>query len=194
MNKVLVAYATVSGSTAEMAEFIGKEISKSGAQVDVLPVLKVKSIAAYDSGIVGGPMIMGWHPEMLNFLKQNKAVLQSKRVACFIAALTLTVLPDTATTLPQVYTDPSLAKLPKDARRMSFKENYARVENYLKPAAAMDGIKPLGYAFFNGALKFSRLNLFQKLFVKFIVGAKEGDYRNWDALRKWAADLTPKLA
>ncbi len=37
-GKILVAYGTASGSTAEVAQTIGEEIGKAGTQVDVRPV------------------------------------------------------------------------------------------------------------------------------------------------------------
>ena len=35
MNKILVAYATMVGSIVEVAQVVGEEIAKSGAQVDI---------------------------------------------------------------------------------------------------------------------------------------------------------------
>ena len=61
MNKILVAYATMAGSTADVAHVVGEEITKGGLQVDVLPLADVKDLELYDGVVVGGPMIMGWH-------------------------------------------------------------------------------------------------------------------------------------
>ena len=61
MKRILVTYATMAGSTADVAKTVGDEIAKSGAQVDVLPLGEVKDLAAYDGVVVGAPMIMGWH-------------------------------------------------------------------------------------------------------------------------------------
>jgi menaquinone-dependent protoporphyrinogen IX oxidase len=40
-DRILVTYATRSGSTRNVAEAIGKTLEKSGARVDVLPVQEV---------------------------------------------------------------------------------------------------------------------------------------------------------
>ena len=61
MNRILIAYATMAGSTEEVAQAVGEEIAKSGAQVDVLPISEIKDLKGYDGVVVGGPMIMGWY-------------------------------------------------------------------------------------------------------------------------------------
>jgi menaquinone-dependent protoporphyrinogen oxidase len=43
-NKILVAYASRAGSTAGVAEAIGKSLAESGAQVDVLPMNDVTEL------------------------------------------------------------------------------------------------------------------------------------------------------
>ena len=76
MNRILVAYATMAGSTVEVAQAVGEEIAKSGLQVDVLPLSEVQDLAAYDGVVLGGPMIMGWHRAALRFLRKNRAAFQ----------------------------------------------------------------------------------------------------------------------
>ncbi len=41
VNKILITYATLSGTTVEVAQAIGEEITKKDLQVDVLPLDKV---------------------------------------------------------------------------------------------------------------------------------------------------------
>jgi flavodoxin len=48
MSRILVANATMAGSTVEVAQAVGEEIAKSGAQVEVLPIIEVKDLQAYD--------------------------------------------------------------------------------------------------------------------------------------------------
>jgi flavodoxin len=38
MKKILVTYATMAGSTAEVAQVVGDELAKSGLQIEVLPL------------------------------------------------------------------------------------------------------------------------------------------------------------
>jgi hypothetical protein len=46
-NKILVTYATCTGSTAGVAEAIGKTLAEDGTPVDVLPMLEVRDLAPY---------------------------------------------------------------------------------------------------------------------------------------------------
>ncbi len=55
------------------------------------------------------------------------------------------------------------------------------------------GVKPVGIGIFKGAVDFSKLRLFPMLFVRLLIRAKQGDYRNWDAITAWAEDVCNKL-
>ena len=44
-NRILVTYASRAGSTAGVAEAIGKSLVEGGAQVDVLPMKNVTDLA-----------------------------------------------------------------------------------------------------------------------------------------------------
>jgi menaquinone-dependent protoporphyrinogen oxidase len=193
MKQILIAYATKSGSTAEVAECIGKELNQDGAQVEVHPIKDVDDIGAYDAVIVGGPMIMGWHREAVQFMQKNQSALSRVPVACFLTALSLTETEAGFDSIP-VYQDPSLAKPPKNAGKLSFKEGYATVASYLRPVLdKAPQVKPVSAAFFAGKLDYSRLDLLSRLFVQVIIGARPGDYRNWDIIRAWAASLRRML-
>ena len=52
MKRILVAYATMAGSTGDVARAVGEEIARSGVQVDVLPLGEVKGLEAYDGVVV----------------------------------------------------------------------------------------------------------------------------------------------
>lgn len=194
MKKMLITYATKSGSTAEVAEFIGKEIAKAGAEVEVHPIQDEIDLRSYDAVVVGGPMILGWHPQAVKFLRRNQAVLAQKPLACFITAMSLTKMTDESQLPFPVFQDPRLAKPAKQPGRLGFKENYASVVNYLKPLRSQSaGVKPVSVAFFGGKLDLGRLSFLEKLFVLIVIGATPGDYRNWEAMRTWVASISPAL-
>jgi menaquinone-dependent protoporphyrinogen IX oxidase len=50
-NKILVTYATCTGSTAGVAEAIGKSLAEGGALVKVLPMQAVKELGCYLSSV-----------------------------------------------------------------------------------------------------------------------------------------------
>ncbi len=195
MKRLLVAYSTNSGSTAEVAQAVVDALQESGAQVDLKRFTEVTTLEPYQGVVVGAPMILGWHRPALRFLKQHQQALSRVPLAWFCTAMSLTVVegqPDEG--LP-VFIDPWLGKPPKNSQRLSFKENYATVRNYLKPVfKAAPGLKPLSIAFFGGKLELFRLKFFQMLFVMLIIQAQPGDQRNWDAIQSWSQDLARKLS
>jgi len=194
MNTVLVVYTTNSGSTAEVARAIGEELSREGAAVEVRPLAEVTEVSGYQAVIVGGPMILGWHRDAVAFLKRHQEALRDKPVAYFFTALSLTRSGENHLNGCTVFQDPALAKAPHDPAKLSFKEKYASVASYLEPPFTQAPQEhPVSAAFFAGALDYGKLSLFQKLFVRFIIGAQAGDFRNWEAIRSWAADLRPRL-
>jgi len=193
-KRILVAYTSNAGSTGEVAQAIGKELGQDGSHVDVLHVKNVRDVSTYDAVLVGGPMIMGWHGEAVKFVERNQIALSKVPVAYFLTALSLTALhSDSYGGLP-VFQDPALAKPVKNASKLSFKEKRTSVPHYLSPVLTKaPAVKPVGTAFFAGKLEPEKLNLFQRLFVKIIVGGQAGDRRNWSAIRSWASDLRPRL-
>jgi hypothetical protein len=111
-------------------------------------------------------------------------------VACFLTALRLTKTSETSMGTVSVYLDPTLAKAPKDVNKLSFMEKIDTVASYLSPVMKKAPIvKPVNFGFFAGKLDYSKLKFFQRLFVKLFIRAEAGDFRNWEAIRQWAASL-----
>jgi menaquinone-dependent protoporphyrinogen oxidase len=190
MNKILVAYATMAGSTVEVAQAVGEEIAKSGAQVDVLPISEIADLKGYDGVVVGGPMIMGWHRQALGFIKKHRAALQQVPLAAFVMAMSLTQTGETNVDGVLVYVDEDLPKPPVDEERLNFREGYAQLTKYLRPIIkATRPAKPVSIGVFGGRLEYGRLKWWAVLFVMLIIQAPAGDRRNWEAIRTWAAEL-----
>ena len=190
MKKVLVTYATMAGSTAEVAQAVAEEIAASGVQADVLPLREVHSLAGYDGVVVGGPMIMGWHREAKRFLRQNRQALERVPLAVFITAISLTETGDRSVDGTPVTVDEKLPKPPVNERRLNFRERYAQLSNYLRPILqATHPVKPVSLGVFGGRLEYGRLKWWAVLFVMLIIQAPAGERRNWPAIRAWAADL-----
>ena len=190
MNRILVAYATMAGSTVDVAQAVGEEIAKSGLQVDVLPIGEVEDLQAYDGVVVGGPMIMGWHRTALRFLKKNRQAFQQIPLAVFVMAISLTQTSETSLDGVPVSVDDELSKAPENEERLNFRERYARLSNYLGPILkAIRPSKPVSIGVFGGRLEYGRLKWWAVLFVMLIIQAPAGDKRNWEAIRAWAAGL-----
>ncbi len=194
MNKILVAYATMAGSTLEVAQAVGEEIAKSGAQVEILPISEVKELKGYDGVVVGGPMIMGWHRQALGFLKKHRAALQEIPLAVFVMAMSLTKTGETNVDGVPIYLDEELPKPPVDETRLSFRERYSRLENYLRPIIkATRPAKPVSIGVFGGRLEYGRLKWWAVLFVMLVIQAPAGDRRQWETIRSWAGKLPAML-
>jgi menaquinone-dependent protoporphyrinogen oxidase len=190
MNRVLVTYASMAGSTAEVAQAVAEELSKCGWQVDVLPLEQVKDLQAYDGVVVGGPMIMGWHRAATRFLKRNRGTFQRIPLAVFVTAMSLTQDGETSPGGVSVYVDGNLPKTPQKAGQLSFKERYARLANYLRPILqATRPAKPVSIGVFGGRMEYGRLKWWAVLFAMLVIQAPAGERRNWSAIREWAAGL-----
>jgi menaquinone-dependent protoporphyrinogen oxidase len=190
MKRFLVAYATMAGSTAEVAQAVGEEIAKCGLQVDVLPVGEIKDLQEYDGVVVGGPMIMGWHRAAAGFLKRHREALKQIPLAVFVLAISLTQSGEMSVNDVPVYVDEKLPKPPADPVRLSFRERYARLPNYLRPILkAARPAKPASIGVFGGRLEYGRVKWWAVLFVMLVIQAAAGDKRNWEVIRTWAAGL-----
>jgi menaquinone-dependent protoporphyrinogen oxidase len=194
MKRILVTYASMAGSTVEIAQAVGEELAKSGLQVDVLPLGEVKSLEAYNGVVVGGPMIMGWHRAALGFLRKHRAALQRVPLAVFVTAMSLTQTGETSVDGVPVEVDEKLPKPPAQAGRLSFRERYARLANYVQPILrATRPAQPVKLGLFGGRLEYGRLKWWAVLFAMLIIRAPAGDRRNWTAIRAWAAGLPTAL-
>lgn len=194
MKTILVTYATNAGSTAEVAQAIAEELGKNNARVDVLQINDVKGVDGYQAVVVGAPMIIGWHPSAVKFIKKNKQALSRMPVAYFFTALKLTASDQRNFKELSISVDPQLAMPPQNPNRMSFKEKHASVNHYLPPALkAAPDVRPVSVGFFGGKLNIMRLKLWQKLFITLVIQAKPGDFRNWSFIRGWANNLSARL-
>ena len=88
--KILVAYASRTGSTAGVAEAIGKTLMEKGAQVDVQPMQDVKALTPYRA-VVAGSAIQNrqWLPEAMQFVQTHRVALNQKPFAMFSVCMTL---------------------------------------------------------------------------------------------------------
>ena len=190
MKKILITYATLSGTTVEVAQAIGEEITKKGLQVDVLPLDKVKSLDGYDGVVLGAPMVMGWHRSALGFLRKNRRTLSRIPLAIFVMGMSLTKTSETILDRVPLYIDDKLPKPLAKEGHPTFRERYANVVNYARPILNAAGpAKPLSIGFFGGRLDYGRLAWWAVMFVMLVIQAPAGDRRNWPAIRAWAAGI-----
>lgn len=163
-GKVLVAYASRCGSTAEIAQAVGQALCEAGAAVDVRPIKEVAELQPYRAAVVGSAIRMGqWLPEAKQFVETHQTVLRGMPVGYFLACMTL--YEDTA-------------------------ENRQTVAAYLDPIREM--VEPVAEGRFAGAMTNSKLSMVTRLMMK-AMSVPEGDYRDWDAIRAWGTELYTSL-
>ncbi len=187
MKKVLVAYASMSGSTIEVSRAVGAELASRGLQAEVLPLDKVASLDGYEAIVLGAPMAMGWHRSAVRFLEQHREELKNKPLAVFVMALSLTWSGEQQVGDVPACVDARLGKPPRTPGRPSLKESHCQIDRYAAPI--LKAARPVSMGFFGGKLDYSRLSLFPRLFVKLVIGAPEGDRRDWQLIKGWASGL-----
>ncbi|MBE0688492.1 MAG: hypothetical protein IH587_00040, partial [Anaerolineae bacterium] len=85
---VLVGYASAHGSTAEMAEFIGRLLRAYDVNVTVSALNDVQDCSDYDLFVLGSAIHAGmWLQEMSLFLERCADALKSHRTNLFITCI-----------------------------------------------------------------------------------------------------------
>lgn len=165
-TRVLVAYASKHGMTSEIAGRIGETLQKSGLQVDVLPVKKVRDLSPYKAAVLGSAVYIAmWRKEMTKFLQANESQL-SKRPLWFFSSG------------PMGEGDPV-----ELLQGWSFPEAQRPL---------IERIKPRGIAVFHGAIDIKKMTILEKWVLK-RVKAPTGDFRDWEAIAKWASGIAGEL-
>jgi menaquinone-dependent protoporphyrinogen oxidase len=163
-DKILVAYATKAGSTAEVAEAIGQELREAGAEVEVSQAKNVKHVSPYKAVIIGSAIRMGkWVSEATEFVEENRGALSQVPVAYFVVCMTM-----------------------KD----DTEENRHTVEAYLDPVREL--VEPVDIGLFAGAMDYNKLSFGARTIAK-AIKVSEDDWRDWEAIRAWARQVHGRL-
>jgi menaquinone-dependent protoporphyrinogen oxidase len=168
--KVLVAYASRTGSTMGVAEAIGFTLSEHDFLVDIEPMNLVTDLTQYDAIICGSAIQdRQWLPEAMEFIQTHLSVINQKPFAFFSVCMTLS---------------------------MTNAEKYMPgVLTWLDPVRSLT--KPFSEGYFAGTLEFVKIPSFPDKFkfrVSVLLGVwKVGDHRDWDAIRVWTENLVPVL-
>ena len=110
-TRVLIAYGSKHGSTAETAQAIGGMIRERGLEVDVAEAATVGTLDGYGMVVVGGSVYTGrWHPDAKGFVKRFADELEGLPVAIFAMGPKTNAPEEIESTLEQLRL--SLKKLP----------------------------------------------------------------------------------
>ena len=167
MHKILVAYASGYGSTAEVAREMGESLTQDGITVTVSQLPFVDNLEQYDAVIVGSAIRYDrWMPAAKDFVINNSDTLDKMPVAFFFNCLTL-------------------------ARRTD--KNEEKAQQYAKQLLSLnENVKPLSIGGFPGVLDYTKMPFFIRIIFKifgYIMGLPPGDYRDWKEIRQWTKDI-----
>jgi menaquinone-dependent protoporphyrinogen oxidase len=169
-KKILVTYASRTGSTTQIAEAICKTLVQNGQDTELRPMKDVNDLSPYHAVIIGSPIRKSrWLPEAMQFLQTYRAELTRKRVATFTVCITMA---------------------------MSNDERYQQaVREWIAPVRAQ--LQPVSEGLFAGKLDFNKLPwtldtlLFRATVALGIL--PKGDRCDWIAVHTWAQGLRPLL-
>ncbi|PKM83260.1 MAG: flavodoxin [Firmicutes bacterium HGW-Firmicutes-14] len=165
-KNILVAYASKRGATAEIAEKIGEVVRQNGLQADVLPVNKVRDLTPYRAVVLGSAVYIGlWRRGAVKFLRENENRLSEIHVWLFSSG-------------PTGSGDP-----------LEITEGWCFPES-LRPL--IERIQPRDITCFGGKLDLKTMNFIEKMIIN-KVKAPVGDFRNWEAITKWAKNIGGSL-
>jgi menaquinone-dependent protoporphyrinogen oxidase len=166
-DKILVAYSSAAGSTVGVAEAIGEALSSDGTTVDVLTAKEVGDLSPYHAVVLGSGVRAGkLYRETSAFVERHQAALSQMPVAYFVVCLTMMEDSEEHRCEADAYLDQLRSKVPS--------------------------VEPVDVGLFAGVMDFKKVPFLLRLIVK-AMKSKEGDFRDWDAIRDWATALKPKL-
>jgi len=83
-NRVLVAFATKYGSTAEIGETIGQVLQEAELPAEVRNVKDISDLTPYTAVVLGSAVYMfKWRKEAAKFLQKNEQALSQRPVWLF---------------------------------------------------------------------------------------------------------------
>jgi menaquinone-dependent protoporphyrinogen oxidase len=160
-NPVLVAYATLSGSTAEVAEAVAATIRECGLTADVKSIRDVESLEPYGPVVVGAPLYMfRWIRPARRFVVKNRAGLAKRPCAIFALG-------------------------PFHDVKKEWLEVRAQLD---KEVARFPWLSPISVIVFGGKFDPKKLTFPYNLIMP-LMHLPESDIRNWDEIRVWAGNL-----
>lgn len=171
-GKVLIAYASQFGTTGEVAETIGNVLRDDAYLVEAKPIGNITNLGDYDAVIIGSAIQYDqWMSEATEFVRDNQNVLDKVPVAFFFTCLTLSRKSQKSCRQAQAYSD--------------------------RLAVSFSQLNPVSIGGFAGVLNYSKIPALPRFAAKCLfafLGVKEGDHRDWPAIRSWAENTSANLS
>lgn len=166
--RISIVYASAQGSTREIAQFIGDDLSARGATVEISDVEHAPDLSLFDAVILGSAIHnMALLPEAAEYVKTHRDDLTIRPVWLFSVGL-----------------GPALRG---PIGRMVGRAVPKRI------AAVRDSITPRDYREFAGHYERAGVSLGARTLYRLLGGARYGDLRNWVDIRLWSAAIAQEL-
>lgn len=164
-----VLYDSQFGSTGGLAVAIAEQLSVS-ARVQVRHVSQVAALTDFDAIVFGAPVQRAvMKASATDWLQANKSALSAVPHALFMPSASFGIDPD---------------------RQRQIAEKTAVLEQ----AAAAGGCNPVALLPTGGKVDFSAMSPFSSVVYQVMSGSsQQGDFRDLDAVRTWAAATAPLL-
>jgi menaquinone-dependent protoporphyrinogen oxidase len=161
--KALIAVASKHGSTREIASAIAVELRTKGMEADLRDAGQVCDLAGYDTVVLGSGIYAG------NWLPEAKQLVERHRAALNKLPVWLFSSGPLGAPDPQPHDDP---------KRIA--------------TTAVGDLPMRDHCVFAGKLDKGSLGFGERL-ITMAVKAPEGDFRDWDDIRAWAASIAVAL-
>ena len=165
-KKILVAYASKQGATAEIAQKIGEIIKNHDLDVEVAPAGTTLDPTHFDAIVLGSAVYYGlWQKDAVKFLKKYENALSKKPTWFFSSG-------------PVGDGDPV--------------ELLGGWQFPAQQQEIADRIQPREIKVFHGVLRTDKLNFFEKSIMN-KMESPEGDFRDWEEISTWAESIVKGL-
>jgi menaquinone-dependent protoporphyrinogen oxidase len=158
--RILVAYASRCGATAEIAQALGRDLQSRGYKPEVLPVAKVSQLRGYQAVLLGSAVRAGnWLSEATDFVRQRQREIQA---------------------VPNAFFSVHMMNIGDDEKSRNGRLRYLdRVRKIMRPDSEV---------FFAGRMDMDRLSFGERLICK-VMGGSSKDLRNWPAIHAWGSKV-----
>ncbi|MFI1583839.1 flavodoxin domain-containing protein [Embleya sp. NPDC020630] len=165
MVNVLIAYASMHGSTRAIAHHIGERLRRRGLHARVGPMDKIEDLSSFDACVLGSAIHGGaWLPVATTFVNEHCVELADRPVWLFDVGLTRTLGGGFERHAPT----------PESVDKISA---VAKVHDHHR---------------FAGAIARKDLSLRRRLFFR-AAGGHYGDFRDWAEIEAWADSIAAEL-
>ena len=170
---ILVVYASVYGSTREIAERVADGLRQTGHGVDIRPAEYAGPVSGYDAVIAGSAIHNGrWLPSAATFLRANREVLTGKRIWLF----SVSTLGDTSSAFRPFVANRLRAKRKEPPEVAEFR-TITQVNDHRN---------------FTGVIERAHWPLFGRTVFR-VFGGRFGDHRDWAGVDSWAERIAGSL-